>query len=202
MKELIDFDNEYSEFEDSVCSMIGQEEEAARTNFAIKIQEMIDKYPDCADLYHKLGLCYFNLSYWKDEHKDIIELAFHRALIFDPRSIFSIMFLVFFYFDIGKYHLSLCFNRMLTQLDVSNIPKWRFPKLEGLEITCLIYLRTTNSLDLECRIETLLNKYKDLDEDELDGAEPNELILALEKSEFIRDSAIKIKVAELKQLCL
>ena len=198
MRELEEFDKEYAVFEDSVCFLTGEKEKYARVAFAKKIEDMIAKYPDCAKLYHMLGLCYYNFSIWEEKYTDVIELAFHRALIFDPKSIFSTMFLVFYYFDIGKFHLSLYFSRMLSNSDISDIPKWRLKKVEGLELACLIRLGVTNTFEVKRKLEELLISYSELDEDELDAAVPSEVILAIKDSEYIKNGLIKMQANKLE----
>ncbi|MGF1529717.1 MAG: tetratricopeptide repeat protein [Candidatus Competibacterales bacterium] len=93
---LEEFEREYSDFQDSALYLTGQKERNARLGFVRKIEAMLDRYPDSADLYHKLGLCLYDLSHWEEGDNNAIEIAFHRALLLDQDSVFSRLFLTFF----------------------------------------------------------------------------------------------------------
>lgn len=188
---LAEFEREYSEFQDSALYLTGQKERVARLGFAHKIESMLSLYPDNADLYHKLGLCLYDLSHWEEEDKNSIEIAFHRALLLDLDSVFSRLFLTFFYFDIGKYHLSLqCSEALLSDVSERNILRWRMVKLNQIRLSSLIVLDALEQNKLERELRKLLDEYSKLDEDELIAAEPVELNKILTESKYSRDKNI------------
>ena len=196
------FEQEYYKFEDSVVSLTGQNERKARLAFAEKIESMICMYPDVSALYHKLGLCYYNLSFWEEGDKSAIEIAFHRALLIDPDSVFSLLFLAFYYFDVGKYQLFLrCYEKLYTSVYIKDIPDWRIKKLSGLKLSCLVYLNVLDVNNLKHEISSLIKNYKLLDKDELSAAEPIELIKALKDSKYVDSEEIAEQVKIMERMC-
>lgn len=202
MENLDDFDRYYEEFEDSVVSLTGDEERKLRKGFTRKIEKLMVKYPANASLYHKLGVCLYNLSHWQEEDKGIIETAFHRAFTLDPNSIFSVMFLVFFYFDIGRFHLSERCYQILLSKSLDDIPDWRLKKLEGVNLACWLYTQEPDVAEVGRALDKLMEGYSKLDEDDLSVVEPVEVLGALEKCGYLNDEEIVRRVKSLEQLCL
>lgn len=196
-----DFDKDYYDFEDSAVFLTGKKEREARLAFAKRIELLIGEYPNVSELYHKLGLCFYNLSKWEDEDKKIIETSFHRALLIDQNSIFSLLFLTFFYFDIECYQLSLKSYEQLLNNDLKKeIPSWRLTKLVCIKLSCLIYLHAIETDSLSFELDKLLESFANLEEDESDAAQPIELLKALKESVHINNAKVMGQVKLLSHL--
>ncbi len=197
--EIKNINKENEQFEDSILYLSGQEERNARLLFSKKLEELITQNPNVPDLYHKLGLCLYGLGAWEAEDKRTIEISFHRAILLDESSIFSKIFLIHFYFDIGEFNLSLKLNSFIdSYFENSTVPVWRLVKILQIKLSCMIYLKTINQDELEKELDYVINQYINLDPDDIVSAKPTELLQALvsSSSEYnliqVKDSLNKI----------
>jgi hypothetical protein len=176
-----DFDTEFREFDDSMLFLKPDEEREARLQFSERIRKLIAAFPNDADLYHKLGLCLYDLHTWTEQEKVDIEIAFHRALLLDNDSVFSHIFLTHFYFDIAEYQLALNAGRIGDVL-TKGVPMWRRVKLREIELCCRIYLGVIADSDLNVQLTELGAEFGHLKEDEREAASPNELLAAIRQT--------------------
>lgn len=173
MNEIDKLYEEYFHFEETMIFVEENENRKRRLSFASKIQSMIDQFPDSSKLYFILGECLYNLPYWEDRDKQLIESAFFRADLLESNVLISKIYLTYFYYDIGQYALSLKVNSLINQnlLDNEN-SRWRMIKLMELEICCLILL---NKRKLEKKFKSFFNQIEKLESCELEDVEPIQL---------------------------
>lgn len=178
------YDNKFKQFEDSVLFLEPKEEDKKRLEFVKIIEKWIAERPDNADLYHKLGLCLYEINEWDDIIKLKIENSFSRAILLDGHSVYSQIFLTFFYFDISKFKLCVMSFKKLFSTSVGTIPRWREANLLVVYASSLIYIDEKMQGDELCScLEKLYKLYKKLESDEKELIELTYLVDSIETRE-------------------
>ncbi len=151
------------------------------------MERRLEECPGSRDIYDQLGDCLYHIDDWTEEDKLRIERSFQRSLSLDAGSCFSLMFLGFFYFHVSEYKLSICCAEALFQHPRKEcIPNWRLLRLHGIMITCHALLEAIDIAELRNILERLLEAYARSEDEDVEEAQPTELVSALKKSVFAK----------------
>lgn len=143
-----EIESKYQLMEDGLLFASNAEKSRARREFVKLLENELLVFPESADLWHKIAVCLYGIPEWTDAELAKIETSLLKAIEIDPDSIFSRIYLTYFYYDRCRFKDSLSANPFEVCVRSSTLPLWRTWEMLELTLCCRLQLKEMGTDEL------------------------------------------------------